>query len=1002
MLIRSISIIKYLFLFSIILLNAPIILAQSGATTGAIIGTISDEQMAVISGVTITARHLETNFIRTVQSDEKGLYQLPRLPPGKYEIQTTKPDFSTKSETITISIGATVLIDFTLFPTSTAEVVIVSADNVKEEKTESSIFINQQKISTLPTSRRNFLDFAILSPRVLIDRTPAKGLSSGSGLSINGQIGRFNNITIDGLDNNDSGTGSVRSTFAQDAVREFQVVSDGFSAEFGRALAGVVNIVTQSGSNDYHSSLFFFHRDDGFSARNPFFAQKNPFTQYQFGTVFGGPIKKDKLFFFGSLERLTSKNSIFVPIPKSFVDSVRRQGFSIDTGIIPFSIANISALFRIDGKLSTNNTFWTRYNGGFSYNGQFEPNIGSGGNFVSDRNGGIQRLNDNSLAFSNSYINANLNLVNETRFLFGRRDQKVLPVSSESYGTIDGGPSFGNDLTLPQPRLEYIYQIVNNSTLIKKQHQIKFGIDLQYIKLPKDGSKVVSFFNGAYSFTNLDFADLFQQSGLPKVTAFQAFDPSLRTTEQRAFLTFAASILPSLIPGFPKNLPLANTSLPLFFGQGFGDPTTELTAKFFSSFIQDDFKPLPNLLIKAGLRYDLNRVSFIPNNNGNFSPRLGISYVPFQKKVPNLRLNASYGLFFGAPFTGPAFQSHLYESGQYRLLVLVPPFSVIPYLLPNHNFADKSKLPDNVPYVRQYAIEYQYQPDARNSYSQQTSLGIGYRANNQINFSINYNFLRGIKLFSRREINPVVRPIPGDLLGGFVRGRVDTNRGSVLEFENLADSYFHGVTFSVDYKLSKKLDLLANYTYSKSIDNINGAFTNEVTEDANDSLKPGLERGLSTVDLRSRFIFSGIWQMPDAKNKILKDFQLATIISLNSGSPYNLRAGKDLNMNDSIGDRPLDIGRNTGITAGFANIDLRLERIFSFQDKYKLQTIFEVFNLFNRVNIDPDGARRTFPPDEKGNFNLPAKQGSRFGLPKENYFRAFPARQLQFGIRLSF
>src|SRR5262249_43530484 len=135
------------------------------------------------------------------------------------------------------------------------------------DKTESSTIINRQMIEVLPINRRDFLDFAITAPRVTLSRTPTTGVGSSSGLSLNGQSPRANNITIDGLDNNDFGTGSVRSTFNQESVREFQVLSDSFSAEFGRALGGIINIVTQGGTNEYHGSLFFLERDERLSAR---------------------------------------------------------------------------------------------------------------------------------------------------------------------------------------------------------------------------------------------------------------------------------------------------------------------------------------------------------------------------------------------------------------------------------------------------------------------------------------------------------------------------------------------------------------------------------------------------------------------------------------------------------------------------------------------------------------------------------------------------------------
>lgn len=989
------------FLSLLIILSLVIcVFAQAGATTGVIVGSVRDQQNSVLVGANITVRNLETNLTRSTQTNEKGSYLIPQLSPGKYELLVTANNFSDKKELLVISLGVTSLVDFTLSPTDTREIIEITASTaISETNTESNTTIGQQQILSLPTSRRNFLDFAILAPRVATDRTPSIGITGGSGLSFNGQAGRFNNITIDGLDNNDSGTGSVRSTFAQDAVKEFQIVSDGASAEFGRALSGIVNIVTQAGGNDYHANLFFFNRNNSLNARNAFNSTKAPFSQYQFGTIFSGPIKHDRVFFFGSLERLTSKDSFLAGISDNVIASIRRQGFPVTNGATPFSIGSTSALFRLDGSFNSNHTFWLRYNGGFTYNGRFEKDT------VTEKSAtavGVQKLNDNSVAFSNTYIIPNLSLVNETRFLFGRRDQNVLALSQDPFIDIVGNGAFGQENSLPQPRLEYIYQLVNITSLVRGQHQIKFGVDFQSLLSPEGDTKILFLSKGGYSFADLDFADLLKRPGFPKFTAIQAFDPSLRTSEQLAFLNFISGILPSSYPGFPKNISLANTPLPLFFGQGFGKPTEKLTAKFFSAFIEDEFKPKSNLILRLGLRYDLNRVRFAPSNNGNFSPRIGLAYIPFPNKLANLKFRASYGLFFGTPFTGPVLQSQLYSSGNYSLLVLVPPFSALPYLLPNHGYADNSKLPTNVPDIRQYSIEYQYQTNARNSYSQQANLGVSYQLKKDVNFSITYSFLRGIKLTSRREINPVVRPIAGDLLGGYERGRIQIERGSVLEYENAFDSYYNGVSLVFDYHFNQKINLTANYTYSKSIDNILNAFKSDIFDEANDPLMPGKERGLSFADLRNRFVLSGVWNLDYTKNPLLKDFQLSTIVLLNSGVPYNLAASQDLNMNDSGGDRPLGLGRNVGITAGFASVDLRLARNFSFREKFHTQFTFEVFNLLNRVNLNPDRINRAFLPDQNGNYNLPPKQGSLYTLPKDRYLEAFSARQIQLGVRFSF
>ncbi|HNJ42690.1 MAG TPA: carboxypeptidase-like regulatory domain-containing protein, partial [Acidobacteriota bacterium] len=212
---------------------------QSGSTTGMIVGRVKDVGGAVIAGAPVKARQIETNLERTADADEDGNYQFLQLPPGNYEVMVELEGFAIKKERVLINIGTSALVQLTLVPAGATEIVKVEAAvSFEQGKTESSAINGSDRIDNLPINRRNFLDFAVTAPRVTVDRLPVQGVAATSGLSFNGQSSRQNNVTIDGLDNNDSNVGTVRSTFSQEAVREFQVVSDSYSAEFGRALGG--------------------------------------------------------------------------------------------------------------------------------------------------------------------------------------------------------------------------------------------------------------------------------------------------------------------------------------------------------------------------------------------------------------------------------------------------------------------------------------------------------------------------------------------------------------------------------------------------------------------------------------------------------------------------------------------------------------------------------------------------------------------------------------------
>lgn len=991
-------------LFTMILLYAGTINrvpAQSnGATSASIVGIIKDNSGAVIPSANITARQIETNLTRTIQTQEDGSYTLVQLPPGNYEIRVEVEGFRTKVAKTYLDLGVSILFSCSLEVSTANEVIEINATNevgFDPTKTQTSTNIDSTRIATLPINRRDFLDFTLTTPRAVKDRTPGVGVIASTGLSFNGQSGRFNNVTIDGFDNNETITGAVRATFSQDAVQEFQVTSDSFSAEFGRALGGVINIVTKGGTNDLHGSLFFLNRNDSIGARDVFVTKKSPFRQYQFGATIGGPIKKDRTFFFGSFERLSIKRSEIVTISDDTVQAARNAGFLFNNGANPVAINATTLLARLNTSLTTNNQFAARYNFSGSYDGALEPF----GGLIAQSNSGTQILKDSSLALSNTYLNSRLNLINETRFLYGRRNQNLTspdPGPRVQINAPEGLVLLGRASLLPQPRKENFYQLANNVTLIRNKNQLKFGIDYIVIPPNTDGTQVSLFAGGTAFFQSLNFADLLSMPGLPTFTSLEALDPNRRTPQQKVFLNVLSQQLPQLIPNFPT-LPLADISLPQFFAQGFGNPQVSVGQKQLATFIQDDIKVTPHLLVKLGLRYDLDRVKFAPKNNGDFSPRLAFSYQPSEK----INIHAGYGIFFGSQLFGLASLVQLTSIKQaIKVPVLLFPFSLVPFSLPGHKFPDSSSLPPGVTFTPQLSTIFSYDRNLRSGYTQQINAGVDYLLKNNTILAANYSFVRGIKLLSVRNINPVVRPVASPV-DSLLNGRVDTSQGDNFEYESAYDSYFHGITLSVNQRFSERFSLFAHYTFSKAIDNF--IDISSVAQERINSFKLRDERALSLQDVRHRFVITGLGESP-AQNKFLRDFKLSTIITLESGKPYNLLAGVDLNQDGDSppGDRPqvggVSIGRNAGITPGFINVDLRLTRKFSLHERYKLEGIAEVFNLCNTTNIS--NLNRTFAPDAQGNFNLPNKQNGRFSAPSNRYLGAFPARQFQLGFRLNF
>lgn len=979
----------------------PSVYAQSaGSTTAKIIGSVRDEQMSVVGGATITAKNLLTNFTREVVSEEDGSYVISQMPPGKYSLTIQADGFITKNTNVDLLLGNTSFFTITLSLGSTSEIIEVKADQIiTGDKTESSTNIVQQSIDGLPINRRDFLDFSLTTPRVTVDRAPGQGASVTSKLSFNGQSARANNITIDGLDNNDNGSGSVRATFSQDAIQEFQVISDNYSAEFGRALGGIVNIVTRGGTNSYKGTVFFFTRNDKTSSRDAFTSFKPPYRQYQFGATIGGPIKQDKAFFFLSFERLSIKQNNIVTISNDTVRAAQNIGLPLSNGPSAFSQAASNFLIRTDFRPSPNNLFYVRYNFGGAYNGALEPF----GGLVGQTNSGLQFLKDNSLAITNTRVSTKLNLTNEFRFLFGPRDQDVLPVNPGPQVRLvapEGLVTFGRGTFLPQTRDMKTYQFVDNVALVRGKHQIKTGIDYTYITL----FDLLPIFPGGLGFFQpIDFSAATGIPGLPAFSGLETFDPNTRSPQQRAFLTIASSQFPLFFPGFPAGLPLADLSLPTAYIQGFGSAKGGLNTKLFAAYVQDDIRLKPNLLVKVGLRYDLHRVTSVPNNNGNFSPRIGFSYSP--NKLPNLRVHGAYGLFFAVPLTGTPIGVLLNSTGRLSFPAVPFPFSILPFSRPTHNYPDGDQIPSDLPVDPSFDSRLVNQKNLRNSYAQHIDFSASYLLTPDTLFSFSYNFIRGVKLYGPRNINPVVRPVPGDPVASVKTGRVIPNAGDISEFSSIFDSYYHAGTISLSRRLTTNFSFLTHYTFSKAIDNTVD-FRPDLQEIV-DSFRLDLERGLSIQDARHRFVFSGLWNLNYSKNKFLSDYQLSTIVTLESGHPFNLLAGTDLNLSgDAFGatDRPLvggvSIGRSSGELPGFASTDMRLTKKVSFNETMNVFGFVEVFNLFNRTNISE--VDRIFPPDRNGNFLLPPQENGRFKALPERFRNSFSARQIQLGIRFTF
>src|SRR5258706_10535374 len=321
-------------------------MSQAQSNAADLQGSVRDPKGAVVAGATVTARNTATNSSRDTTTNDDGFYKITNLSPGEYEVTVKAQNYKTAVvPSVKITVGQTANQDIPLEVgdlSATVTVTSVAPNIVETTATSVSATVDQQRIESLPINERNYLSFALTTSTVSRDNGRPIGPAPTTGLNFGGQRGRSNLVQVDGADNTDNSVNASRSTVSQEAVQEFQVVTNSFAPEFGRSAGGVVNVVTKSGTNDVHGNVFGFLRDKRFQARNPFApVAKPPFTRTQYGVTLGGPLDRDRTFFFFAFEQRRRDESGF------FTSNVA-QGLTSSvtipiTGLGPVTFRNLTA-----------------------------------------------------------------------------------------------------------------------------------------------------------------------------------------------------------------------------------------------------------------------------------------------------------------------------------------------------------------------------------------------------------------------------------------------------------------------------------------------------------------------------------------------------------------------------------------------------------------------------------------------------------------------------------
>jgi hypothetical protein len=1009
--------------------------AQSETSSGDIKGTVTDSSGGVLPGAMITVINMDTGIERTTVSDGMGAFRLFLLPPAQYEVRVEARGLSTYTRRpVDVTVGETVSIEAVLRPASVQQEVLVREDvlPIETEKTQQADTITSRQIENLPINERNFLNFALLTPGV----TDSKALISftlpqapTSGLSFLGQNGRSNNVAIDGVDNNDDAVGAVRSTLSQEAVQEFQINRSNFSAEFGRAGGGLINIVSKSGTNRFNGTFFAFVRNEALDARNPFaFGPNNsridpPYHRLQSGFILGGPIRKDRTFFFLSYEGLRQRESRFVtflentdflqpaPSQRALIQGLVSnpspvlQGLGItlngvlttsrqlfpgtmallesSSGVFPFKNNDNTASLRLDHSVSRSNQVFGRLT--FS---DIDTVGGGIGGLKAPSRGANYSIQDVAGVLGDSHFFGS-RYVNEFRFQFADRNYNASaadPIGPEI--TINGVAAVGRDFFLPSIRNEKRWQWLDNVTIATGRHAIKFGADVHYLPFR---STTEVFLGGRFIFGE----------GIPLGFVMDTLLGPGTSTSVAGGLTAAgrADLVPNLSASI-TSLQAFNFGLPIAYQQGFGNPNAKLSNKIIAGYVQDTLKASSNLTFNLGLRYDMEfQPAPVHRDRNNFGPRAGFSYSPGSGTA----IRGGYGIYYSPLFEAVAFVARVLDGTQISQVFV--PLTGLPALGINATSAQVWALGNqrNIFGNRTMTaadiaslglrpgmtppVLLRTDPNLVNPYSQQYSVGVD-RAMLGFNLSANYLGNRGVKIIRSRNVNlrqtgtnafgPVFGPINPAILQD---NRVEPSGGSI----------YHGLAVSVARRYSTRYQLQVSYTLAKAIDDATDFITD--LEPAN-QLNLRNERSLSSFDQRHRLIISSVIDSAG--------ITIAPIFTYASGHPFNLLLGFDANGDTQANtDRPPFAGRNTGRGPNYIGFDLRVAKTLHLggDPEHRLEAIAEAFNLFNRVNFS--GVNNIVGTLPLASYRV---EGNRNARPTDplGFTSAFDPRQIQLGVKFKF
>lgn len=916
---------------------------------GSIDGRIFDQQRAGMPGVAITAKNEATGLTRTTTSGSTGSFHFGSLPAGSYDLTAEIQGFSTQvRKGVTVQVASPTTVDFTMSVGNLSETVVVTGEAPLVQTTKSDVgqVITTAMVENMPLNGRKFQDLSLLVPgtRPANYYDPTK--TEVGGISYGGLSGRSVNISVDGGDNNDGVVRGLLQQFSADAIQEYKVTTQRYSAEFGRSTGGLVNVITKSGTNNLRGSGFLFARNDSLNAKTYFekahpateFAVaseavgKQPFSQQQVGGTVGGPIARDRAFFFFSYE--FNRRNDFVIVNTGGV-------LPAEEGPKPKPFRNHLVTAKTDFQLNPDNRLLVRY----ALEDQNRKHDFIGGNTLASA-GALNTNMIHSAIAKNSTVLGNSKL-NEAVFLFQYFENNITAEDSSKPGITTPDFFFGANGNTPQQTIQRRFQIRDDFSFRKTgwagDHDFKVG-----------GEVIRSHYGGF-------------------------FTPSL----------YGSFTFYNPLPGNDLNAYL-NAIADSFSGSA-GDNEANDNWTYVATYFQDDWKPKNNFTVNMGLRWEMQAGPYQNNFDTpvlrklkelgyrterkqdlkNFGPRVGFAWD--LKGDGKTVVRGGYGLYYDEIFQNIT----LYEKWNdvrtplYFVSASPAPFTAAYYQQNTQAVRDSLKDPTFSGQIMRLTA-----PDLKQPYSQQFNAGFSHALSPNLSFDVDY-----IRAIGKQEIHRWVIDVPQNAntrlspAGAFEplwnRINVEGNRGH---------SRINGLLLTGKARLSKA-EVLATYSWTKGMNIANDFGSYPYTDLTN--LDWENDWGPMANDIRHRVTLAGLFQLPAG-------IQLSSSVQANTGKPYTAFLGYGGARSNL---RLPGTSRNQFRGPGMASWDARVSKVIDLRGGRSVEVLFEAFNLTNRVNLDGDvGFNTTYGT---GATALPNFGKATQIVPNSQF-------QSEFGIRFKF